>query len=179
MSGRFREFVERFEPDTHLFHPITLNEKDGSRVEGDHYIFCARVAFDFVVIERSGIAWESVGETYPPQPMIHGHSWETHHPSHKQSEASREARYGIRASSEARGVPVIWPQHLYVSAPAVAPPLDVSGIDLWVSDEFFKAFKKSKLKYLAPKMYGFEIDEPWVAEREIGPILDRERRPPG
>lgn len=179
VSARFRALVESFEPGIHLFHPILLKEQGGRKVDNDYFIFCARVAIDFVLGVRSGISWAESRDGQP-YPILEDQSWESHHPSHRNSEAKREERFGIRASAQRRGVPVVWPRHLFVSAPAISGHHLWTGDrlfpnGLWVSDAFFKAFEKSKLKSLVPRHYGFEVDEPWVAERELAPLLAWER----
>lgn len=181
VNARFRELVERFEPDKHLFHPIHLKEPGGSRVEGEHYIFCARMPLDSVLTVRSRIEWkQDAADEYPPHAILHDRIWETHRPDHPKSLAKREAKFGVRRSAEARGQPVLWPQHLYVSGLAVAGHHIWTGDRLfsngiWVSDAFFAAFEKAKLKALQSDVYGFEVDVPWVAEQELAPVLEWER----
>lgn len=183
VNGRFRELVETFEPDTHLFHPLELKERDGSKVDGEWYIFSAQVAMDCVLTERSGLAWDDYGDEFvPTEKFWLDEVWETHPPDHRKSRAAGEARRGVLASAAARGHDVsgLQPRHLYVSRPAIAGHHLWTGNrifnnNLWVSDEFFRNVEKMKLKHLASHAYGFEVDEPWVAEREIAPILSWER----
>lgn len=133
VNARFRDLVEKFEPDRHLFHPTTLKEADGSRVPGEFYIFCARVAIDCVLTVRSAIQWESGSGEYPPSARLNDRLWEKYHPDHRKSEARREAKFGIIASAAARGVIVQWPQHLYVSKPAI------EGHHIWTGARLFSS----------------------------------------
>lgn len=41
---------------------------------------------------------------------------------------------------------------------------------LFVSDAFHEALKKNKIKYFKEK-YCEEVDEPWVQEENLGPLL--------
>lgn len=178
VSSRFRGLVENFEPNIHLFHPIELKEKDGSLVSGDYFIFCARAALDCVLTNKSNIIWNKGDRLrYPPHVTLAGHIWETHHPSHKKSHAKREEKFGILASMVERGHTVSWPKHLYVSRSAISEHHIWTGNqifrnNIWVSDAFFNALEKAKLRGLTSSAYGFEIDIPWIPELEIAPILE-------
>lgn len=180
VNERFRELVEDFEPDTHLFHPIVLREKDGSRIAGRHYIFSARVHFDCVLLQKSKIGWVQPEAVSAPFPEFRYGTWETHHPRHPKSRARLEARHGIAAFAAKQGINVDLPRKLWVSAPAIEGHHLWTGVHictsgLWVSDAFFKAFEKAKIRSLISHAYGFESEEPWLRERELAPRLDWER----
>jgi hypothetical protein len=182
VNAAFRDLVEAFEPDVHLFHPITLREKDGSQVTGDYFIFLARQSADFVLTVESGLNWKDYGAHGPPAPdWMQTSSFESHHPDHKNSKAGRERKFGILASSAARGFEVSYPKHMHASS------RPISGLHLWtgqtifqnqlfVSDDFFRAFEKSKLKYLRSNFFCFERDVPWDTAEQLKPIIDWRRK---
>jgi hypothetical protein len=181
VNAKFRDLVERFEPGVHLFHPITLHEKDGTQIADDYFIFLARQAADFVLTIESDLKWSDYGTHGPPAPNWFSTSFETHHPDHKKSKAARERKHGILASAKARGHMVDYPKHMQASSQAI------SGLHLWTgqtifqkqlfaSDEFFRAFEKSKLKYLQSNFYCFEQDVPWDATEQLKPIMDWRRQ---
>lgn len=174
VSERFRALVERFEPNTHFFHPVVLKEKDGSQAGGPHYIFSARVALDCILLARSGIAWQQ-HDGHAPFPDFRFGSWETHPPAHPKSRARQEAKHGIAAYAAARGILVEAPRHLQVSRPAIEGHHLWTGAHflfqgLWLSDAFYRAFEQERIKYLMSHAHGFEIDEPWLADRELAPL---------
>lgn len=180
VNARFRELVEKFEPGKHFFHPIVLKEKDGSKIEGEFYIFCARVSLDCVLTIRSGIEWKRDSLDTLPYPSFEFHDWETHHPSHQKSKAKQREKQQKIIDASPRPFPVRKPEHLYVSARTVAGHHLWTGDNLfsrklWVSDEFFAAFEKAKLKWLRSFAYGFELDEPWSAQQEMAPLLEWRR----
>lgn len=176
-SNRFRDLVETFEPGVHFFHPITLKEKNGSPIEAEYYIFSARQPVDFLFTARNGLEWTEYGLQAPPSTTFHRGNWETHHPNHLKSRATAERKHGILKSAEERGFSVEWPRHLLVSGQALArrhlwTGNRLSGSDLWVSDAFFAAMEKARIKHITTVAYGFELDESWVPEKEVMPILN-------
>ena len=66
VSQRFRDLVEEFEPGVHQFFPLQLSRRDGTPIEGNHYVFNCFVRADTVLVDRSGLSW---GESAMACPM--------------------------------------------------------------------------------------------------------------
>jgi hypothetical protein len=165
-NQRFKNLVERFEPGVHLFHPITLNRKNGTPYEEPYYIFSAQQGADFILTKMSGMEWwygptEIKREGDIPYP-----------PRLNQNDffmLQKSRKYKIFISSKP-----IKDWHIYTGNRA--------GFrhGVFFSDEFYAAIKAEKIQFLKAEAYCDEVDVPWDEEENFGPALQwiRENTPP-
>lgn len=143
VSGRFRAAVEALEPGVHAFHPLSVGDADGAPREDDWFVFRCGQAFGAVLSKKSG--FDGAWQT-----TVHGRP-------HRGLSTARTD--GVVLSA-----PEIAGRHLFGNlfhGPAM----------LVFSDELMRRLAPLDLRYLAT--YPVEaVDEPWDAEKEIGPWLD-------
>jgi hypothetical protein len=145
VSSSFRELVEEFEPGVHQFFPLALFHKNGEPVEGEFFIFNCTVSVDTLLVDRSEIRWVTRG----------GGSGEPYVSVHFN---------GTWVLSR----PAIGGRHLWCGN-----RIRGGGSGVFLSDACHAALKQRKLKYYKEK-YCEEVDEPWIAERNIKRQLDWE-----
>lgn len=165
-NQRFKDLVERFEPGVHLFHPITLKRKDGAPYEEPYYIFSAQQAADFILTKMSGMEWW-YGPTEIKKPGDIPRPPRLDQVTFFATQDYRKHKIYI-SSHPIKG----W--HIYTGFRA--------GFNngVFFSNEFYKAVKSEKIKFLTEQSYCDEIDVPWDEEENFGPALQwiRENTPP-
>ena len=55
VSDRFRNLIEKFEPNTHKFFEVNLLDKSGTRFTGRYYLFNICTSIDALIIEKSSL----------------------------------------------------------------------------------------------------------------------------
>jgi hypothetical protein len=165
-NQRFKDLIERFEPGVHLFHPVTLKQKDGTPYEEPYYIFSAQQAADFILTKMSGMEWwygpteiKKEGDIpYPPRLNQNDFFMRQDYRKHKIYISSRPIKG--------------W--HIYTGKRA--------GFNngVFFSDAFYAAVKAEKIQFLKVQSYCDEVDVPWDEEENFGPALQwiRENIPP-
>lgn len=148
---RFKDLVEEFEPGVHQFFPIVLRDKQGEPIGDNFYIFNCMVSMDAVLAKETGLELK-----YPPGAP---------------PEYYFEAIFG-RDEKVFISKPQIKGHHLWMGL-HIRP----HGSWVFVSDEFFAALEKQKIKYLRAHQL-HEVEAPWIAEEQIKPILDWEVNQP-
>lgn len=145
-SGRFKALVEEFEPGVHLFAPIKLQYHDGSPMEGDYYFFNCNVDLDCVLTDNQPEWFKTnrYGEVLPALKSI-----------------QKLTPLEISLSK-----PQIEGRHLWTGGP-------LGWNQLFVSDEFAAAMKKNRITGTQRWRECHEIDRPWVAADNMGPLLDK------
>jgi hypothetical protein len=146
VTGRFRELVERFEPGLHLFVPIELQFFDGTPMDGEYYFFSTNVDIDCILTDNKDEWFRDYGRGNI-QPTI-------------------------------TSIEKLTPREIYLSKP------QIEGCHLWtggplgycqlfVSDEFCAALRNGKFRSIDIRRECQELDRPWVAEEQMGPLLDK------
>jgi hypothetical protein len=146
VTARFRELVEQFEPDLHLFVPIELQFHDGMLMPGEFYFFNANVDVDCILTDNQSEWFKDYAGDGRIQPTINS----------IQKLTPRE----INLSR-----PQIEGRHLWTGGP-------LGYGQLFVSDEFCTAFRKSRFREIEIRRECHEIDRSWIAEEQMGPLLD-------
>jgi hypothetical protein len=145
VTAKFKNLVERFEPDLHLFAPIELQYHDGEPMEGEYYFFNCNVDIDCVLTDNKP-EWFRKART--------GHI----HPS--LSLIQKLTPLEIELSKQQ-----IEGRHLWTGGP-------LGWNQLFISNEFCAALKKERIRSIEFWRECHEIDRPWIAEEHMGPLLD-------
>ena len=167
-SQRFKDFVEQWEPDIHFFEPFALKRKNGEDL-GPHY--------------KYGIG-QDIDCLFTGALTEHFYSDVTHDGKTRFNFNSRQAivnAWICEKRPEKYDYPLI-----EISAQAVAgahlwtmAPLCKGSCDepMVMSDAMYKAYRKEKFQQLDYMCKAHEIDRPWIAEENMGPMLEdwRER----
>ena len=146
VNQRFKDLVERFELDMHLFVPIRLERSNGDLIDGDWYFFAIQQDVDCILTtldEQSHFV-----ETYAG-------GW-------------RYSLGGLAPTSSRKlymSLPAVAGKHLWTAG--------LLGCDdAFVSDEFAEAYRKSRFRSVLSLDSKVEIvDEVWVADEQMGPYL--------
>lgn len=150
VTARFRDLVERFEPDLHLFVPIELQFHDGRPMPGEYYFFNANVDIDCIFTDNKPEWFKDYASDGRMQPTL-------------------------------TSIRKLTPRDIFMSKP------QVSGRHLWtgglvgwcqlfVSDEFCTAFRKGRFREVEIRRECNEVDRPWIAEEQMGPLLESWKR---
>ena len=143
VTRRFKDFVEEFEPNLHLFVPIELQYHDGRVMEGEYYFFNCNVDVDCVLTDNKPEWFEDAGDrTVPSLSLIQK----------------------LTPIEISLSMPQIAGRHMWTGGP-------LGWNQLFVSNEFCRAFRKAKFKTVDIRRECHEIDRPWVAEEHMGPLL--------
>lgn len=146
VSRRFRDLVEDFEPDIHAFAPLVLERKNGVRFEGEYFLFSAQQDIDCLITNNEADAFEYIGEF------------------------AGERRIRCRLTDPGHEIPI--------SAPAISGKhLWTAGLlslnQMFVSDEFADAARRSLRGRVRIDRRCTTVDRPWIAEEQMGPLLTR------
>jgi hypothetical protein len=145
VTARFKALVEEFEPGLHLFTPIELQYHDGSVMPGDYYFFNCNVDVDCVLTDNR------------PE-WFH---------TNRYGEISSQVGYiqKLTPIEISLSQPQVQGRHLWTGGPL--------GWDhLFVSDAFCAALRKDRIREIEIRRECHEVDRPWVAEENMGPLLD-------
>ena len=147
VSQRFRDLVEEFEPGVHAFSPLILERKNGQRFEEDYWFWTTQQDIDCLITDND--------------PRNFEHLW-TNDAGVKQ--------IICMLTKPGREVPVsrsqIEGRHLWTAGL-------LGGTQLFVSDAFMAAMRKVLRGYISTYDRCVEVDRPWVAEEQMGPLLPR------
>lgn len=55
VSDRFRNLIEKFEPDTHKFFEVSILDKGGNKFAGRYFLFNICTSVDALIIEKSSL----------------------------------------------------------------------------------------------------------------------------
>jgi hypothetical protein len=147
-TARFKTLVEAFEPGLHLFVPIELQYHEGNVIEGEYYFFNCQVDVDCVLTDnkREWFHTSRYGEISSALSLI-----------------QKLTPLEISLSK-----PQIEGRHLWTGGP-------LGWNQLFVSNEFCSAFRKGKFREVEIRRECHEVDRPWVAEEQMGPLLEKWR----
>lgn len=146
VTGRFKRLVEQYEPGIHLFVPIALQFHDGTVMPGEYYFFNANVSIDCVLTDNKE-EWFYTTKFGDVKPAIR--------------QIQRSSPIDIRLSA-----PAIRDVHLWTGGV-------LGWNELFVSDAFAKALHDGKFRAVEFRKECVEIDRPWVADENIGPLRDK------
>lgn len=153
-NERFRALVEQFEPDLHLFVPIELQGFEGKRLDGEYFYFSAGQDIDCIMTDNN------------PDWFIDG-------PNGIYSTLRRN--FGIYGPMAQRAqihpklsIPQIVDKHLWTGGP-------LGWNEMFVSDDFYDAICKHRIKGLTLRWPCDEVDRPWLPEENMGPMLEKWR----
>jgi hypothetical protein len=147
-TARFKALVEEFEPGLHLFVPIELQYHDGRVIEGEYYFFNCQTDVDCVLTDNEA-EWFRVyddGRVTSGMGLI-----------------QRLTPLEISLSQ-----PQIEGLHLWTGGP-------LGWNQLFVSNAFCKALRKSRIREIEIRRECREVDRPWVAEEQMGPLFEKWR----
>lgn len=167
-NQRFRDFVEDWEPGLHFFVPFALKRKSGEDL-GPHYKYSIGQDIDCLL----------TGEL------------QQHFKGYDAADGSRTFEFSIGQAITHASYSEQYPDKSNAPAIRISKPA-ITGAHLWtmgllglgdsdepmvMSDAMYKAFKKEKFRELDYKCLAHEVDKPWTAEENMGPMLDawRER----
>jgi hypothetical protein len=149
VSQKFKDLVEEFEPGIHAFAPLILERKNGERFEEQYYLFSTQQDVDCLITDNDSDNFE--------------HLW-TNERGVKQ--------ILCRLSDGGRNIPISKPviagKHLWTAGL-------LGQTELFVSDSFKAALSKKCRGYLSTQDRCVEVDRPWIAEEQMGPLLPRHR----
>lgn len=149
VSARFRDLVESFEPGVHGFVPLIMQRADGETLDGDYFLFCVQQDIDCLITDNDTDLFENLG-TLP----------------------NGNRRLFCRLDEPGRAItmcrPSIKGKHLWTGGL-------LAFNQLFCSDQFKIALRKSHRGYLYLERQCRELDRPWVAEEQMGPLLPRWR----
>lgn len=145
VTKRFKDLVEEFEAGIHLFVPIELQYHDGTPIEGEYYFFNCNADVDCVLTDNKPEWFKYARDRYVPT----------------LKNIQKLSPLDISLS-----LPQITGRHLWTGGP-------LGWNQLFVSDEFCSALKKGKFREIEFRRECQEIDRPWIAEDNMGPLLDR------
>ncbi len=139
VSQRFKDLIEKFEPGVHEFFPIKL--VNGRRTEwpGNYYLMRVRTWRSALMINQSRVYWS---ERSDGSFYLSPHPW-----------TKGEIYINSRQVENS---------HLWRNVPCL-------GNKLFCSDEFYKACRAAKLKYLKWRKC-VDVDEPWDPYGNLGPV---------
>jgi hypothetical protein len=147
VSNRFRDVVEQFEPGMHGFAPLKLYRKNDALIEGEYFLFSAQQDLDCLITDNNPSLFEDLGTLADDRKHI----------------LCRLTEPG-RPLSMSR--PQIEGKHLWTAG--------LLGLNhAFCSDDLQKAFKKARLSYRRIDRHCVELDRPWIAEEQMGPLLPR------
>ncbi len=146
VNGRFKALVESFAPGVHLFVPIELQRHNGDSIDGEFYYFTTNQDVDCLLTDNKE-EWFNYIETRS--------LW-------------LSSIYRIVGSNNRKiyfSKPQIRGLHLWTGGPL--------GWDtLFVSDEFCNAIRKAKIRFVTIHRPCIEVDRPWIAEEQMGPMIN-------
>lgn len=145
---RFKKLVEQFEPGLHLFAPIELQYSNRETMKGEFYFFNCNVDVDCVLTDNKD-EWfyrSRTGKISPMLPLIQK----------------------LTPLEISLAKPQIEGRHLWTGGP-------LGWNQLFVSNEFYAAMKKARIKGVECWRECHEIDREWVAEQQMGPLLEKWR----
>ena len=145
-NKRFKDLVEQFEPDLHLFVPIELQYHDGRPMEGEYYFFNCNVDIDCVITNNKH-EWFYINRSGEVSPML--------------GLIQKLTPLEISLSR-----PQIKGRHLWTGGP-------LGWNQLFVSDALCAALRKGRFKALEIWRECHEVDREWVAEEQMGPLLSK------
>lgn len=152
-NQRFKELVESFEPHMHCFIPIELIDDKGATLDGNFYYFTTQQDVDCILTDNAP-EWFKKRNPRDPNSNI---------------------KSNIRAFKEKRdpdiflSQPQIEGRHLWTAG-------QLAWSFLFVSDEFKGAWSKARMRGLTMLKKCKLEDRPWVAEEQMGPMLEDWRR---
>jgi hypothetical protein len=165
-SQRFKDFVESWEPGLHFFEPFILKRKTGEDL-GAWYKYSVGQDVDCLLTE-------GMEKHFTGHPDHDGSTnWSFHI-----SQAMTQAWYAELHPDKSDEPP------LRVSSEAIAGVhlctlgiLGVRGVDspMLMSDAMYAAFRKEKFRELDYVCRAEIVDQPWRAEDNMGPMLDKWR----
>lgn len=147
VSQKFRDLVEEFEPGVHAFSPLILERKNGERFEEDYWLWTTQQDIDCLINDNDPKNFRYIPGFEP-----------------------EETRIRCRLYQPGWEVPISRPQiegrHLWT-----AGLLGLS--ELFVSNAFMDAMRKTLRGYISSYDRCIEVDRPWFAEEQMGPLLPR------
>jgi hypothetical protein len=146
VTRRFKDIVEEFESGLHLFVPIELQYHDGSVMPGEYYFFNCNVDVD-CVLTNNNPEWIYIAQDGDISSNI--------------ALIQKLTPIEILLSK-----PQIEGRHLWTGGP-------MGWNQLFVSDAFCKALRNNKIREIEIRRECKEVDQPWIAEEHMGPLLDK------
>lgn len=167
-SRRFKDFLEFWEPGLHFFQPFELKRASGE-VVGEYFKYGVGQDIDCLLTDKL-TRYFRVEET----------SDRGRQPNFDWREAIKQAWYQEKYPDKSDHPPI------EISGPAVQGAhlwtmgrLVLGGCDepMVMSDAMYAAFRNEKFGELYYHCKAHEIDRPWIAEENMGPMIDvwRER----
>ena len=149
VSQRFRDLVEEFEPGVHAFSPIILERKNGEQFEEDYWLWTTQQDIDCLITDNNPKNFRYIPGFEP-----------------------EEKRIVCSLYQPGREVPISMPQiggrHLWTAG--------LLGLtQLFVSDAFMEAMRRTVRGRIRDERRCIDIDKPWTAEEQMGPLLSRHR----
>jgi hypothetical protein len=146
VSERFRLLVEEFEPGMHWFAPLIMERKNGEVIEGPYWLFHVQQDVDCLLTDNDPALFEDLG-------MFSGGE-------HRKLCRITWSRTISLCKRQIEG------RHLWTAG--------LLGLtDVFCSEEFTKAVRAAKLTCINFDPQCSEVDRPWVAEEQMGPLLAR------
>jgi hypothetical protein len=147
VSQRFRDLVEEFEPGVHAFSSLILERKNGERFEEDYWLWTTQQDIDCLITNNDPKNFRYIPGFEP-----------------------EETRIRCRLYQPGWEVPISRPQiegrHLWTAG--------LLGLSqLFVSNAFMDAMRKTLRGYISSYDRCIEVDRPWFAEEQMGPLLPR------
>jgi hypothetical protein len=147
VNDRFKNLVEEFEPDIHLFAPIELQYNDGRPIDGNFYFFNCNFDIDCILTANDPAWFRNV--------------------NNKIISNIKHIRSGTSIDVNL-SKPAIYGRHLWTGGP-------LGWNQLFVSDIFYKAMRDSDITEFETRKHCEEIDQPWLAEANMGPWMEKWR----
>jgi hypothetical protein len=157
-SLRLKKFLESWEPGVHLFSPVTLLRKNGDPI-GEYYVWTVGQDVDCIFTESLKEFWRARHLNFVAARYS---AWSSY--KHKQGSTI------VQISR-----PAIAGRHLWTAG--LLSALGQGLVTYFMSDAMYRAYKKEKFTGFELVAPAEEIDRPWVAEENMGIMLEmwRER----
>jgi hypothetical protein len=149
VSDRFRQVVEEFEPGMHWFAPLIMERKNGEVFEGQYWLFHVQQDVDCLLTDNDPALFRDMS---------------------KYREGDDQSDWVCRLTEPGRAISLsksqIEGRHLWTAGL-------LGRTDVFCSNEFKKAVRVAKLTCINFDPQCAEVDRPWVAEEQMGPLLAR------
>lgn len=153
VSDRFRQLVEEFEPGMHWFAPLIMERSTGELFDGQYWLFHIQQDVDCMLTNNDPGLFRDDGDYVDYDGIV------------KKSIYCRLTEAGHKV---ALSKPQIAGRHLWTGS--------LLGRTFGLcSNEFKIAARKARLNSLSFDPQCSELDQPWVAEEQMGPLLNRWR----
>jgi hypothetical protein len=151
VSDRFRQIVEDFEPGMHWFAPLIMERKNGEMFEGPYWLFHIQQDVDCLLTDNDPALFRDYGDYLDTDDRV-------------------KKNVRCRLTEPGRSISLSKPQidgrHLWTAGL-------LGRTDVFCSEEFKKAVRAAKLTCINFDPQCSEVDRPWRAEEQMGPLLAR------